>query len=189
MRPSAWAFDLDGTLIDTMEINRQAYETVGVKMPASAAGLSWLEWLPEYCGGNYEIAAALHRQKGSIYLRRLIETDLEGMRLPALEIAQELYADNPTRVKLVTAASLLTTRRLINRFQFDTIEYHAELVYRERMTLLRNWAMFADVVYLDDSPKTVEKLRVDAPDIKVIHYTGQDLETLKQEMGVPTWTR
>lgn len=189
MRPQMWCFDLDGTLIDTAEINRQAYETVGVKMPARAAGLSWLEWLPEYCGGNHDIAATLHREKMHIYLRRLIETDVKGMTLPALEIAQELYADNPTRVKILTAASLLSTRRLVNRFGLDTIEYHTELPYGKRMTLLRNWAMFADVTYVDDSPKTVEKLRIDAPNIKVIHYAGQDRKTLKRELGVPAWTR
>lgn len=189
MKPQLWCFDLDGTLIDTMEINRQAYETVGVKMPENAAGLSWVEWLPEYCGGNHDIAAALHREKMNLYLRRLIETDVEGMMLPALDIARELYADNPTRVKIVTAASLLSTRRLVNRFRLDTIEYHAELRYERRLTLLRSWAMFADVVYVDDSPKTLAKLRADQLNGKLIQYTGQDLETLKQEMEVPTWTQ
>lgn len=189
MRPFVWAFDLDGTLLDTAELNRQAYETVGVKIPASAAGLSWVEWLPKMFGDNYEVAATLHRQKTSIYLRALIESDLKGMELPALEIAQELYADNPARVKILTASSLLSTRRLVNRFMVDTIEYHAELQYEKRMTLLRGWAMFSSVTYVDDNIKTVEKLRVDAPDINVIHYTDQDLDTLKQQMGVPTWTR
>lgn len=189
MRPCIWAFDLDGTLIDTAEINRQAYETVGVKMPAGAAGLSWTEWLPEYCNGNQEIAGVLHREKMHIYLRRLIETDLKGMTLPTLDIAQELYADNPTRVKVVTAASQLSTRRLLNRFGLDTIEYHTELTYEKRLALLRGWAMFADVVYVDDSPRTLIKLRADAADIRLVQYAGQNIETLKREMGVPTWTR
>lgn len=189
MRPSIWAFDLDGTLLDTAELNRQAYETVGVKIPTSATGLSWTEWLPEYCSGNVDIAATLHREKTYIYLRRLIESDLQGMELPALQVAQELYADSPTKVKLVTAASQLSTRRLINRFRLDTIEYHAELQYEKRLALLRNWAMFASVTYVDDNAKTIEKLRVDAPDVYVIHYTDQDLDTLRQQMGVPTWTR
>lgn len=189
MRQSIWAFDLDGTLIATMEINRQAYETVGVKMPARAAGLSWVEWLPEYCGGNYDIAATLHRQKTSIYLRRLIETDLQGMTLPALHIAQELYADNPTKVKLVTAASQLSTRRMINRFGLDTIEYTAELTYDKRLTQLRTWDFFYDVTYVDDSAQTIEKLKIDAPNLNLIHYIDQDLNTLKKQMGVPTWTQ
>lgn len=189
MRPSIWAFDLDGTLLDTMELNRQAYATVGVTVPTEAAGLSWLEWLPAQVGGNVEVAATIHRAKTGLYLRQLIETDLKGMELPALKIAQELYTDNPTRVKLVTAAAFGSTRRLINRFRLDTIEYHAELVYGKRLAQLRNWAMFNDVTYVDDSAVTVARLRVDAPNVRVIHYTDQDLETLKQQMGVPTWTR
>ena len=172
-------------------MNRQAYETVGVKIPNSAAGLPWIEWLPEYCGGNYEVAAVIHRQKTSIYLRHLIESDLEGMELPALEVAQELYADNPTRVRILTAAATLSTRRLLNRFQMDTAEYHAELQYRERMRILSGWRTMATVHYLDDNIKTIRQLNEDItePIINTVHYDGQDAATIRKQMEVPTWTR
>lgn len=191
MRPSLWAFDLDGTLLNTAELNRQAYETVGVKIPVSAIGLSWTEWLPEYCGGNYEIAATLHRQKTSIYLRHLIETDLVGMELPGLEVARELYADNPTRVRILTAAAMLSTRRLMNRFGMDTAEYRTELQYRERMRILSSWRTTATVHYLDDNIKTIRQLNDDITDpiVNTVHFDGQDAATIRKQMEVPTWTR
>lgn len=189
MRPYVWAFDLDGTLLNTWDLNRQAYETVGIKIPESAHGLPWQEWLPDYCNGNVEIAATLHRAKTQLYLRHLIESDLVGMELPALEVARELFADNPTRVKILTAASILSTRRLMNRLGFDAIEYHAELQYDVRRRHLAAWSAHASVTYVDDSPKTLMRLREDAVDVRLVQYTGQDLTTLKQEMGVPTWTQ
>lgn len=189
MRPSLWVFDLDGTLLSTAELNRQAYETVGVKIPKSAYGLPWIDWLPEYCNGSVEIAAILHREKTFIYLRQLIESDLQGMELPALEVARELHRDNPTRVKILTAASLLSTRRVLNRLGFEDIEYHAELQYEARRRHLGSWSVHATVVYVDDNPKTLLKLRGDELDARLIQYTDQDVETLKQQMGVPTWTQ
>lgn len=189
MRPSIWAFDLDGTLLNTAELNRQAYATVGVKIPDSAYGRPWTDWLPEYCSGNIEIAAILHRQKTSIYLRRLIESDLHGMELPALDVARELHADNPTRVKILTAAALLSTRRVLNRLGFADIEYHAELQYEARRRHLSTWAVHNAVTYVDDNPKTLLKLRADELNGRLIQYTDQDVETLKEQMGVPTWTQ
>lgn len=191
MRPSLWVFDLDGTLLNTAELNRQAYETVGVKIPNYAAGLPWTEWLPEYCGGNVEIAATIHRQKTYIYLRQLIETDIAGMELPALEVAQEIYADNPTRVRILTAAATLSTRRLMNRFRMDTAEYRAELQYNERRRILSSWRTMATVHYLDDNIKTIRQLNEDLTDpiINTVHYYGQDAATIRKQMEVPTWTR
>lgn len=191
VRPQVWCFDLDGTLLDTAEMNRQAYQAVGVKIPQSAAGLSWQEWLPEYCGGNIEIAATLHRAKTSLYLRHLIESDLEGMELPALEVARELYTDNPTRVKILTAAAILSTRRLMNRLGFEDVEYHAELQYEARRRHLASWSVHANVTYVDDNIKTIRQLNDDVTDpiINTVHYDGQDVATLKRQMEVPEWTR
>jgi len=191
MRPHVWAFDLDGTLLNTWEINYQAYATVGVKMPNHAHGLSWQEWLPEYCGGNFAVAGTLHSAKTQIYLRRLIECDLQGMELPPLEVMRELHRDNPTRVKVLTASSVISTRRLMNRLGFEDIEYHAELTYAMRRRHLATWNVHANVTYVDDNIKTIHRLNEDITDpiINTVHFDGQDVATLKNQMEAPEWKR
>lgn len=190
MRPSVWVFDLDGTLLDTAELSRQAYAAVGITMPDHAWGTSWKEWLPDLLGGNINAAAAIHASKTMIYLRELIRCDLQGMELPALEVARELFADNPTRVKILTASSALSCRRILNRLGFDTIEYHTELHFIARQQHLRSWAVHANVTYVDDNNDTINRLASKPSEsIKLVHYTDQSADALRAEMGTLTWTQ
>lgn len=53
-----WVFDLDGTLIDSQEAVRRAYEAAGVRMPPEAWGKPWREWLGD---------EAAHRRKEALY--------------------------------------------------------------------------------------------------------------------------
>jgi hypothetical protein len=53
-----YAFDLDGTLIDTKEAVVQAYRIAGVEMPEDAWGKPWHEWLKD---------ETIHHKKNEVY--------------------------------------------------------------------------------------------------------------------------
>lgn len=75
-----WVFDLDGTLVDTREAVRRAYEYAGVTMPADAWGRPWHEWLT---GPD---ASRKHAVKNQVYMKTL---GLFGRPLPLLQLVEE----------------------------------------------------------------------------------------------------
>lgn len=75
---TTYAFDLDGTLVDTREAVRQAYLCAGVSMPDEAWGLPWETWLED---------PAAHDRKNAAYpdcLRRY------AVKLPLLDVCRRL---------------------------------------------------------------------------------------------------
>jgi hypothetical protein len=63
--PQSISFDLDGTLVDTVDMNRQCYIIAGVNPPDDFFGRPWQEWLPAVCmqqGKNINVVRARKRQ-------------------------------------------------------------------------------------------------------------------------------
>lgn len=95
-------FDLDGVLVDTHDIVRQAYAEVGVHMPPTAWGKPWREWLIEEMWGDEKEAEQVHAAKNKIYIEKLRHS--EPPQLPAADVARMLCADD-VPVTIITGAS------------------------------------------------------------------------------------
>src|SRR5690554_4950980 len=131
-------FDIDGTLVDTRELNLRAYAQVGVEIPDDAWGRRWQEWLPEVVG-DPDRAIELH----------------------CARIARELSHQErgPVRVYLLTGASTWPVLKIIQRLDIHPNRLFSNLNYAARQRYLEK--MPGGTPYLDDLAETVEQLRVD----------------------------
>lgn len=83
-------FDVDGVLIDSYELVREAYSRAGVVMSEWAWGLHWKQWLPNVAGTMDE-AIRVHDLKNDIYTEML--SDGEGDELAGAEVARRLTTE------------------------------------------------------------------------------------------------
>jgi hypothetical protein len=100
-----YAFDLDGTLIDSREAVLTAYRAVGVEPPPDFFGKSWREWL---------LDPVKHKAKNAVYLK-MIEEGLVK-ELPLLELYRTL--DRYEHAYILTGASLEAGAAIVKRWGF-----------------------------------------------------------------------
>lgn len=179
------ALDVDGTVLDTRELNRRAYEEVGVQVPEHAWGLRWEAWLPTTSGYELEAAEVLHRAKVEVYLRMLETVDLRALLLPPGRLAHVHLARSLGPVRYLTASSARTATVLLARLGIlGRVE--ANLSFERRAELLRD--LPDGTPYVDDRLDTVVRLRQHAANVRAIHFSGQTYERLLEDMLWNRWT-
>lgn len=187
------SFDLDGTLVNTRSLNREAYRRAGVEIPDEAWGLSWREWLPDVIGGDLSDAVAVHQCKQDYYLELIDAVPADDVALPPARLALEIQRTGQDDVVMLclTAASLLAARALLNRLRLF-VPVIANLRYDQRRDLLVNHVVNFEtangvggrpVVYVDDSQETVRRLRDEVVGLASIWYDRQTYSDLLYEVG------
>lgn len=177
-----FSFDIDGTLVDTRELNRLAYLELGVEIPDYAWGLPWHQWLPDLFKTRDE-AVIIHRAKVSWYESFLADVTTEVPELPSAYIAREaVKAQDPGDVVILTAGSRETAETLLSRVGIEpaSVALHASLDIPHRLMKLA--ALEPGTVYIDDLAVNVEDARMFAPHLNVIHYTDQSRADLISEI-------
>lgn len=177
------SFDLDGTLINTRELNRVAYRAAGVDVPDRAWGLRWQEWLPELTG-SHAVATGIHNRKVQAYVEVVTDCSVRDIALPAARLAADLqeHGDDVT-LWCLTAGSLLTSRILLRKLRLG-LPVIANLTYEHRAALLADRSPSESVtVYVDDRADTIRRLHEDAPQVRGIWYDKQSYRDLRAEVG------
>lgn len=163
-------FDVDGTLVDTERLVREAYDSVGIAMPDSAFGTSWQEWLTPLCGDSVDEARLVNERKMIAYLRMLEECP--PPELPGAVVVRALLAAR-WNVGFVTNARLQPTLRILEQLSFpsslllgvekDTQGKKAILRVLSGVGRERYGRLGIGGVYLDDKPSL---------GLQVVRYTG-----------------
>ena len=163
------AFDLDGCLIDSENLIRQAYRDAGAEPPPGFLALGHHDWIT----GD---RAAVHARKDAAYLQRLAAEPFAP--LPPWRAAEQLY-DAGHVVGLLTSAPAGTVRVLMRRMVSwpFTIACDA-LTPADKSAWL---ASAADTgVYVDD-----QQYVIPPPRWRFVHYTGQDAGELARQVTCP----
>lgn len=169
-------FDLDGTLADTHDLVRRAYDLVGVRMPESAWGRPAQEWLAEALpNASAEEVAEAHRLK-NVAMRTLMGA--HGCeRLPAADLCEALKADKDYTVGILTGASLESaraTRRCLRLSRVPILGAGADL--ETKMKVLRSTADAG--IYLDDDYDACVAVSESTSWVVCYVSVGTDLDTL-----------
>lgn len=93
-----YAFDLDGTLIDTKHVLRSAYEEAGVSPPADFFGKPFFAWFK----GTKEEADEVRRRKHDAYRRSVVAGHV--ISLPLMHLYKRLTSVGAS-TSIVTGAS------------------------------------------------------------------------------------
>ena len=159
------AFDLDGCLIDSEDLIRQAYRDAGAEPPAGFLALGHHAWIE----GDRE---TVHARKDAAYLRRIATDPLTF--LPPWQAALSLREAGQVTA-LITGAPDGTVVRLWARkvpWPFT--------VFCDGLTPAGKTAWLASAgrgVYVDDQQY------VTMPDgWRFVHYTGQDISELCRQV-------
>jgi hypothetical protein len=175
--------DVDGTVVDTRELNRYAYRLAGIEIPDLAWGRTWYEWLPGLVGDLRE-AVRIHDEKIRVYSELVDECNAGKLALPMTWVLQDATLAELDTCCL-TASSLRTARTLLERLNV-TSPLVASLSYERRLETLRGLLRAdAPLVYVDDDERTVDRLGSDLPGINVVRYTGQTYTQLRHEVLEP----
>lgn len=172
--------DVDGTVINSHELVRRSYESVGVELPEGAWGRRWQDWLIDACDGDRERAELLHKQKIDAYSDLLLRTDLKQFELPGAPLARNwrMWYGRPY-LGYLTAGAAETACTIAARLHGEAT-VHGELTYPERLKHLL--AAPHGTIYLDDNLDTIAQLTVDAPHLSLIAITGQPYAAVLHEV-------
>lgn len=179
------SFDIDGTLLNTEKMNREAYWRFGVEVPDYAIGLRWQTWLPNITGSMAK-AEEIHSKKVLYYADKLRTVDLKSYVLSPTYLAREFIRRPDIHVQFLTAGSVTTANIILQRLALRA-SMAGNLSYEARRLALHSSVLGSDgiVVYIDDHEENVTRLRDDVPGLSVIHYVGHssaELRTTVQEM-------
>lgn len=181
-------FDVDNTLANTAQLNRDAYHQVGVEMPDGAWGLPWQEWLIDLVGDQAG-ATLVHEIKTTLYEELLTQVTLEELSLSAAHVARELERHTEIRVTYLTAADTRTARRVLRKLELRG-PVVGGLTYAQRSSILRETVgNVSELTYVDDNVTTVKQLARDLPTLRVVHYTGQSATVIARLVApwAPGW--
>lgn len=182
------SLDVDGTVVDTLDLNRRAYAEVGVEYPADAWGTRWETWLPRVTGYPLEACVVLHRAKMEVYHTLISKMDVRELLLPPGRVAHAHLAQGRGPVRYLTAGSLQTATLLLARLGIlGPVE--ASLDFQRRSKLLDRSPF--GTIYVDDRLDTIVRLRTvpSARNLRLVHYSGQSYERLLEDMLWNRWTR
>ncbi len=125
-----YAFDLDGTLVDSRATVLQAYRLVGVEPPPDFFYRPWKEWLHD---------EEKHQQKNAVYLGMLKHVK----PLPLMSLYHTLICPR----LIMTGASKLAAMAIATKFSLDQRSLIYELSVEDkirRMNAMRSGIMFED---------------------------------------------
>lgn len=175
------AFDMDGCLVDTREAVEWAYWFVGVKMPTTAWGKPWHEWLPDYVG-DPETAAQIHNDKNEVYLKMLDTAALTV--LPPMHVLEKAVQESTFGVGVLTGASEQAARKILGDHMIERMTVGYGMTSASKTTVLETLRTeYDDVVYVDDDWSRGALVAAQA-DVRFIHYDGQTEKELEKEL----WT-
>lgn len=188
MKKRLVCFDVDGTIVDTRELNLEAYLSVGVVMPSHAWGLRWQQWLPDVVGDE-NTAVALHQQKVKNFSEILNNTDLWDKTLPSAEIAREFSRTESIEVQFLTAASLHTAAIILDKLKLRAPLAANLTIAGKRLHLDHaiQSGEYASVTYIDDDASAIGVLRALSPKIRAVHFTGQTFRELRWDIREAVW--
>jgi hypothetical protein len=115
-----YAFDLDGTLIDSEQVVLSAYREVGVEPPADFFTRSWREWLND---------EKLHNDKNRVYLTKLhlIEP------LPLMRLYKDLWRWRPA---ILTGASSVPVDVIADMFDLKRKDIYTEMSIADKIAMM-----------------------------------------------------
>lgn len=143
-----WCSDIDGVLIDSRQLVREAYRKVGVNMPDEAWGHPWQMWLPSVTG-SLENARKAHSAKTLAYVDVIRGGAALENKLPYADILLSLEAMFPGDVTYVTGAAKDAADAILEALNLNPKALLAcSVSTAERVDILRS---IADTgVYIDD---------------------------------------
>lgn len=135
-----YAFDLDGTLIDSHDTVLESYMDVGVTPPPDFFTRSWHEWLKD---------PELHRRKNALYLQKipLIKP------LPLMELFKLLGKD----ASIMTGASREACAAIAKHFNLNLRQIHWELSVDSKIWVM-NRALIPGIMF-EDQRVAAERMR------------------------------
>lgn len=123
----------------------------GVRMPESAWGLRWQDWLIDACDQDESAAFEIHTKKTEIYPQKLKE---HGVWLPMRELALDLFRAD-YRVHVVTGASSQGAWTAMQFLELpNAMGYFPGMNARNKENFLLDLAQrgYTTGIYFDDKP-------------------------------------
>ena len=155
-------FDLDGVVIDSLELVKTSYRQAGIVPPDDVFEREGVDWAPP----EYKM------RKDAFYVRGLRDVPWA----PGLLVAQQLRELGYECVCL-TGAPVGTLNRLRTRLGHEWPFTSSSLDGTRTPVKMKILAGWPGGVYIDDQTRLVDV----PPGWRFIHYTGQDL--LKEILG------
>jgi len=149
-----YVFDLDGTLVDTREANRQAYLRAGIEPAHDFHQIPWQRWTVK----------EIHDQK-NLYLPD--EMKIYAQRLPLLDLALSLNALVLSNISSEALDALLEVVPERNRL---LIKY--EMPPNQKVRYLGQ-ELGGEGVYFDDSLHTCQLIRSMTDSWQAVHVIGR----------------
>lgn len=177
-------FDIDGVIIDSKEMVREAYRRVGVTMPESAWGKPWMDWLPKSVSVPRH-AYRVHSAKNAEYFD-LIKND--GLiTLPGNDFAHMVRSEGIGDVMFLTGASQRSAELILETLGhgYKSILGHSKSREGKIAALLRHKNRTGGrIVYIDDDEIAAYDIQK-RTGIETIYYHGQSVEELEDAIWMP----
>lgn len=185
VRQQSVIFDIDGVLIDSEPLVREAYRRVNVEMPEDAWGQPWHVWLPKIVEPEY--IDRVRAQKAAAYFV-ILQENLVAHTLPAAFLARDLIAEGHP-IRFITGASVAAAEYILEMISIPpnhAIGY--ELNTEERIRRLTMWQTLQgfNSIYVDD--RVEGETVADRSGTKFLHYIGQAQKDLREELEA-LWIR
>jgi len=143
-----WCSDIDGVLVNSRHLVREAYKKVGVNMPDEAWGHPWQMWLPSAVG-SLEDARRVHSEKTLVYVDVIKSGAALENKLPYADILLALERVFPGDVTYVTGAARDAAEAVLEALGLTPGALLAGSVSTsERVAILKKVAVTG--VYIDD---------------------------------------
>lgn len=137
-----YAYDLDGTLVETREAVLAAYRAVGVEPPLDFFGKTWREWLDD---------PTLHAAKNEEYLKIIRTTDL----VRATQIVSLFLI---TGGFIITGASRKAATAVLDHIGLRPQKFYYELSMKDKAEVL-NFHNGDQGIVFEDSEKVASYLK------------------------------
>lgn len=179
-------FDIDGVIIDSREMVREAYSACGVVMPDDAWGKPWQEWLPKQIS-NKGLARAVHKEKTERYLQMIASE--RPMTLPGYELARFLMNRGLADVFFLTGADHRAAALILETLRFSKMQLlRANATRVQKIAALRKHlhenTHCGRVIYIDDDPAAAYDIGKKTA-LETIHYHGQTVEEMVNDIWTP----
>ena len=143
-----WCSDIDGVLVNSRHLVKEAYMRVGVSMPDEAWGHPWQMWLPSVVGSLAE-ARKVHSEKTLTYVDVIRSGAALENKLPYADVLLALETVFPGDVTYVTGAAHDAAEAVLDSLGLTASALLASSVSTsERTEILRGIASTG--VYIDD---------------------------------------
>ena len=143
-----WCSDIDGVLVNSRHLVKEAYAKVGVNMPDEAWGHPWQMWLPSVVGSLGDARKA-HDEKTLVYVDVIKSGAAVENKLPYADVLLALEAMFPGDVSYVTGAAHDAAEAILESLKLTPSQLLASSVSTsERSAILKS--IDETGVYIDD---------------------------------------